>query len=365
MRAARRRLLQGAIAASLTGCGEPRAHAAAGGAARAAPRRPPLASLKAAARFPVGTCLATPSLDDPDLVALTLRQFSQITPEWEMKMERILADDGSYRFDAADRIAGFCADHGLPLHATTLAWYAQSPIAFQRIADDRRQFETSYRNYIGAVVGRYRGLARGWDVLNEAVAEDGDGYRGGLWEQVLGPDYARIAFETCRDADPAAVRFLNDYNLETRPAKLDAFQRLLERLLKAGAPVTGVGTQTHLSADLAPGRASLAIRALARFGLPIHVSELDVSTRAPGWSRGSASLAQQARVVDEVAEAFMALPAAQRYAFTVWGVRDRDSWLRRPPNQGDGDDRPLLFDDDGQPKPAFDALLYRFESAPA
>jgi endo-1,4-beta-xylanase len=206
---------------------------------------------------------------------------------------------------------------------------------------------------------RYAGLARGWDVVNEAVSETGDGYRGGIWERVLGQDYARIAFETAHEADPKALLFLNDYNLETRPAKLDKFQRMLEQLLKSGAPVSGIGTQSHIPADLADGQAKVAIRALARFGLPIHVSELDVTTRltkAFAPQSREQKLAAQARRFAEMAEAFMELPSAQRYAFTIWGARDQDSWLRRAPNNGDGSDLPLAFDDQGGAKPAFEAM---------
>lgn len=325
----------------------------------------PTPPLKSIAPCPVGTCIMTPQLSDPGFLALAQTHFNQITPEWEMKMERVLAEDGTFRFDAADAIAAFARVSRMRLHGTTLVWYAQDPVAFRRIAGDRRAFENAYRNYILAVAGRYRGLTSGWDVVNEAVAEDGNGYRSGVWGQALGEDYAALAFEHAYEADPEAVRFLNDYNLEIMPAKLDAFQRLLEGLLKRGAPVNGVGVQTHLSADLPPGRAGLAIRALARFGLPIHVSELDVSTRQTRFKLGvdPAVLQSQARVVGEVVEAFMALPPAQRYAFTVWGVRDQDSWLRRPPNNGDGSDRPLLFDDAGRPKPAFEAVADGFRRA--
>jgi endo-1,4-beta-xylanase len=351
MRPNRRLLLQTALAGAVSACGGRPGHADEAQDRAVAP------PLKDVAPFPIGTCLATPNLADAEDVALVQRHFSQITPEWEMKMERLLTDDGGFRFDAADALARFCARNRLRLHGTTLVWYVENPVAFQRRAGDRAVFEQSYRQYIATVVGRYRGLARGWDVLNEAVAEQGDGYRGGLWEATLGPDYANIAFEVCRQADPAALRFVNDYNLETNPAKLDAFQRLVERLLRGGASVTGLGTQTHLDADVAPGVAGRAIKALAAFGLPIHVSELDVSTHSQLWPGppDAARLAKQARIVGEVAEAFMALPTAQRYAFTLWGVRDPDSWLTRSPG-GDPADQPLLFDAAGDPKPAFDTL---------
>ena len=113
-----------------------------------------------------------------------------------------------------------------------------------------------------------------------------------------------------------------------------------------------------------PGAIRAAIQDLAGLGLPIHLSELDVSTRNAEGVRGALDLTprperleRQARVVHEAADAFCALPAHQRYAFTVWGLRDKDSWLRRPPNAGDGSDQPLLFDDDGLPKPAARAFV--------
>jgi endo-1,4-beta-xylanase len=140
---------------------------------------------------------------------------------------------------------------------------------------------------------------------------------------------------------------------------------LVEDLLKSGAPLGGLGTQTHVPADLEPRAISRTISALARFGLPIHVSEMDVSVRGKGGLFASPAdvQARQARVFGEAAEAFAALPEPQRYAFTTWGARDRDSWLRRAPNAGDGSDRPLLFDDDGQPKSALYAVARGLQSA--
>lgn len=360
MNLSRRALLGALPATALVAC------ARRDDAANAAPA-PPARPLKDAAPFRIGTCLMTAELADPQFVGLVQRNFSQVTPEWEMKMERILAADGSLTFDAADQIAGFCRDNGLALHGTTLVWYAQDPPAFEALKNDRAGFEVKLRDYVQQVVGRYRGLTRGWDVVNEAVAEDGNGYRGGVWAQGLGDDFARLPFEMARGADPDAVLFLNDYNLESMPAKLDAFQRLAERLLKAGAPLTGLGTQSHLGYDTPRGQAGAAVKALARFGLPIHVSELDITTHSSGLSLGAgasdpARLQAQARVAAEIAEAFAELPPAQRYAFTLWGVRDRDSWLRGSP-QGAPDDAPLLFDAAGRPKPALAAVEAAFTAA--
>ena len=301
----------------------------------------------------------TGELAEPAFAALLTRQVSQLTPEWEMKMEYILKDDGTFRFDAPDAIAAFAAAHGMALLGHTLVWYAQKPVAFQRIDGQGRAFSGAYRNYILAVAGRYRGKVRGWDAVNEAIAEDGS-LRDCLWRSNLGDDYVRIAFEHAAEADPEAVLLLNDYDLERLPAKRAGFLRLAESLLKAGAPLKGLGTQTHLRADLEPGRFTAALRELASLGLPIHVSELDVSLVGAGGPFASRQelQARQARLYSEAAKAFMALPERQRFGFTLWGLRDKDSWIRRTQNQPG--DAPLLFDDDGVAKPAFWAVADAF-----
>ena len=300
----------------------------------------------------------TGQLDDPTFSGLLSMHFSQLTPEWEMKMEYIVQDDGSFRFDAPDRIAEFARANSMRLFGTTLVWYSQSPPAFERLDGQRDAFARAYRDYILAVAGRYRGAA-GWDVVNEPIAEDGVGLREHLWAKNLGPiDHMVRAFDHAAEADPQAVLFLNDYNLENIPRKRVEFMRLVERLLKQGAKLGGLGTQTHLDIDMPAGAARTAVRELASFGLPIHISELDISfgRKTLDLRDDPEKLRLQANVAREVAEAYAELPQRQKFAFTVWGLRDQDSWLRRPPNARDGRDQPLLFDDTGRPKPAFNAL---------
>ncbi|HEX8232042.1 MAG TPA: endo-1,4-beta-xylanase [Caulobacteraceae bacterium] len=317
----------------------------------------PVQALRAVAPFPVGCAVKSELLDDTAYAALLTRHFSQLTAEWEMKMEYILQSDGAFRFDAPDRLAGFARANGMRLFGHTLVWYEQKPDAFARIDGTGEPFARAYRNYILAVAGRYRGQIAGWDVVNEAVAEDGEGLRASLWSRNLGElDHIRRAFDHAREADPDAVLFLNDYNLEHLPKKRATFLRLAERLLGAGAPLGGLGTQTHLSVDTRPGAVTAAVRDLAKLGLPIHVSELDVKLKPAPLADTSERLQRQARLYGEVGEAFAALPERQRFALTVWGLRDRDHWLRR----GGKPEEPTLFDDAGRPKPAFHALVRAF-----
>ena len=318
-------------------------------------RLPPLKSL---APFPVGAAVQAVHLQDPALAALIAGQASQLTPEWEMKMEYIVQDDGGFRFDGPDAIAAFARAHGMRLFGHTLVWYAQSPPAFEALDEGRVSFAQAYRNYIHAVVGRYRGQAVGWDVVNEAVAEDGEGWRDSLWSRRLGAfDHMLLAFRHAREADPSAKLFLNDYNLEWLPKKRATFLRLAERLMAAGAPIDGVGTQTHIAADQDPGELRRTIAELGQLGLLVHVSEFDVSlSRAEGLFKDRQRLAAgQAALYAEAADAFMALPPQQRFAFTFWGLRDSESWLKRE----DAADTPLPFDDAGRPKSALAAWAER------
>ena len=319
-----------------------------------------IAPLKSVAPMAMGTALMSGQIADAEFQRLLLTEFGQVTPEFEMKMESVLKADGTFDFRAADALAAFCQVHGLRLHGHTLIWYDQAPVAFNRIDGQRDAFANAYRNYILAVAGRYRGKCSGWDVVNEPVSEAGGGYRDCLWSKNLGGmDYVATAFRHAREADPTAVLFLNDYNLETNPLKRASFLALAEQVLRSGAPLGGLGTQTHLDVNTPPGAIRACIRDMARLGLPIHLSEMDVSTRV---TRGSeAELAdKQARLYEEAAEAMAILPVSQRYAMTIWGVRDKDSWLRRPPRVGDGSDKPLLFEDLGRPKLATAAMVRTF-----
>lgn len=330
--------------------------------AAAEPVPPMVPPLKSAAPFPIGTAVNTSLLDAIDWVRLADAQVSQLTPEWEMKMEYVLTDGlGHPRFDRADRIAAFARRHGMAMHGHTLIWYAQGEDAFAGLAP--AAFARAYDGYIAAVAGRYRGQVRSWDVVNEPITDDGSGMRDCHWSRRFGADgYILRAFEQAHRADPDAVLFLNDYNLEGVPRKGATFLRLVERLLKAGCPLQGIGTQSHLWTEIPDGAISAFMREAAQFGLPIHVSELDCTLRTESrmdLRPRAERIARQTALVTELADSFMALPARQRFAFTVWGLRDTDSWYRQG-DKDDGQDSPLPFDDLGRPNPMAQALATAF-----
>ncbi|KAK0360643.1 hypothetical protein LTR94_026518, partial [Friedmanniomyces endolithicus] len=307
------------------------------------PRVPPLKSI---APSPFGAAVRAMQLDDADWVKLARSNVNRLTPEWEMKMEYILAN-GLERpnFDRCDRIAHFAHANGMQMHGHTLIWYSQGREAFQGL--DNPAFDRAFDGYIATLAGRYRGRCASWDVVNEPILDDGSGLRDCHWSQRYGLDgYMMRAFEKARIADPGAALFLNEYNQESVPAKGVQFLKLVERLLKAGCPIDGLGLQSHLWIDVEEGAIAAFMAEVAQFGLAIHVSELDCTLRMDKRVdlRSQADrIARQTARVAELAQAFAALPPRQRFAFTVWGLRDTDSFYREG-ERDDGKDKPLPFD---------------------
>ncbi len=322
--------------------------------------------LREACPVPIGCAVMNAQLQDPATVALLLRNFSQITAEAEMKMGAILAPDGHLRFGGADAITAFATQNRIRLHGHTLIWHKYEPEAFRQLDGNKPAFSAKYDDYIRTVVSRYRGQIPSWDVVNEAVNSDGLGLRATLWGRNFGDlGYIDRAFRVAREADPAAKLFINEYDLERKPEKRLAFMRMLETLLKQGVPIDGIGTQTHINIDIPPGAVEAAFKDIASLGLPIHISELDISfgRNRFDWRSLETRRSLQMDQMERLVHAFMALPERQRYAFTLWGLRDSDSWLRKDPINPVPDDEPLAFDAQGLAKPLAAKMVRAFDTA--
>ena len=180
--------------------------------------------------------------------------------------------------------------------------------------------------HITAVMTHFRGRVAAWDVVNEALNDDGT-RRNCLWKRVIGDDWVDQAFRFARSADPGAKLFYNETRADVPNPKYEATVSLVRDLRARGVPVDGVGLQYHLT-DRMPTRAQVeeAIRRLGDLGVDVHISELDV----PVWYLGSTlerKLARQAEVYRAVAAACNAQPACFR--ITTWGFTDRYTW-RQP-----------------------------------
>lgn len=216
------------------------------------------------------------------------------------------------------------------------------------------------QNWINTIVTRYKTKVKAWDVVNEVIDESGN-FRTGTssndmfyWYAVLGQSYIANAFTYASQADPAALLFINDYNLESNNVKLDALIALVNQLKTQGVPIHGIATQMHISINSSNAGIDNMFTKLAATGLKVHVSELDIRINPSNTTPFTATttlLDQQAQKYKYVAQSYKShVPAAQQYGITVWNVGDADSWIVTSLGQTD---YPTLFDNNYNKKPAF------------
>jgi endo-1,4-beta-xylanase len=203
-----------------------------------------------------------------------------------------------------------------------------------------------------------------WDVVNEALSDSGtNALRNSLWLEIIGPDFIAKAFQYAHEADPDAVLRYNDYSLEN-PAKRRKLIALIRSLQEQKVPVHAIGSQAHVNVSTTFDIMDQSLAEIATLGLPIHITELDV-TSAQGGQRGfGADIASNATTTEGGLVSDADRKQAEAYAgifraflkhdqhvelVTFWGPNDANSWR--------ANGKPLLFDGNSQPKPAFHAVI--------
>jgi endo-1,4-beta-xylanase len=262
---------------------------------------------------------------------------------------------------------------------STANTYFIDDVAVQRItstgggvtAEVIAKVDTAMSRFIRASMTRYAGKVKAWDVVNEPMADGTGALRNEantntssgatdyfMWTKYLGRDYALKAFQYARAADPNALLFINDYNLESNTPKLDSLIAYVTYLKSKGAPIDGIGTQMHMSITTSQAAISEMFRKLAATGLKVRVSELDIRvnpTDLQGFTPSSTVWTQQADMYAFVVRSYMQnVPEAQRHGLTIWGVTDADSWIVGYQKKNDF---PLLFNSDYTKKTAFASTL--------
>jgi len=305
---------------------------------------------------------------DGAAVDLVTRQFNAITPENLLKFQSLHPEPDRFTFDAQDRYVAFGLDRGMAVIGHTLVWHSQTPAWVWAATDgglaDRATMLERMRSHIANVVGRYKGKIRGWDVVNEALNDDGT-LRDSPWRRGIGDDYIAKAFEFAREADPDAELYYNDYNLATSAAKRAGAIRIIKELQQRGLRIDAVGEQGHWRLE-SPTTTEIdqTITELRSTGVKVMITELDVNLLppaalpAPGQPREPAANPYVNGLPDDVQQALARSYASAFRVFlehrdditrvTFWGVSDGDSWLNRGRMN-----YPLLWDRQRQPKPAF------------
>ena len=332
--------------------------------------------------FFVGTALNTPQILGEDTASIRIIEthFNSITAENVMKSEVIHPKESEYNFDLSDKFVEFGEKNNMKIIGHTLIWHSQLSPWF--CVDENGNnvsaqiLKERMKGHIQTIVGRYKGRIKGWDVVNEAIEDDGS-WRKSKFYEILGEDFMRLAFEYAHEADPEAELYYNDYSM-ANPTKRQGVVNMVKALKEKGVRIDGIGMQAHLNMDYpAIDEFEKSIIAFANLGVKVMITELDLSVLPSPRHDVGANLAENYEYQKEMNPYADGLPEEiqqkqlKRYMdffnlflthkdkidrVTLWGVSDAHSWKNNWPVR-QRVDYPLLFDRNNNKKPVVEMII--------
>ena len=327
--------------------------------------------------FLIGTALNAEQIEEkePNAAILVPQQFNAVTPENIMKAGIIHPGWNKYNFELADKLVAYGKKHNIKINGHTLIWHSQLP-AFMRNMKDADSVKQFFTNHINTIAGRYNGKVFSWDVVNEALEEDGS-MRTSIFLEKLGPDFVTEAFRLAQKAAPNTELYYNDYNIE-QPKKRAGAIALIKKIQAAGVRIDGVGIQGHWRAYNIPLKdIEQSILEFSALGIKVMFTELDLGVLPNPWDSDAADVNRKAEYSEKMNPYAKELPDSMQAKLTngyealfklflkhkdkisrvtFWGVNDDQSWLNNWPISG-RTNYPLLFDRNFKPKPAFFGLI--------
>ncbi len=315
---------------------------------------------------------------------LIAREFSAIVPENCMKPQPIHPEENKYEWADADKFVAFGEKNNQVVTGHCLIWHSQ--IGRWMFVDESGKdvspdvLKERMRQHIYAVVGRYKGRIKGWDVVNEAFEDNGK-YRNSKFYQILGKDFIKYAFQFAHEADPNAELYYNDYNVE-RSSKCDAIVELVKELRAAGCRIDAVGSQAHMHMNSPTLEATeTSFGKLKAAGVKILITEWDISILPSPYDGANVSAnfgystqmdPYREAVPDSVQQKWNKRMLDMFGLFlkyndvidrvTVWGFSDAASWLNGFPIRG-RKDYPVLFDRNNQRKKVVEEMIKMAEKS--
>jgi endo-1,4-beta-xylanase len=327
--------------------------------------------------FHIGTALNNDQINEvnPEVNELIKSQFSAITPENIMKCEVIHPTWDTYNYEMADKYVAYGKKNNMFIVGHALVWHEQLAPFVKKIKS-KDSLQLFLTNHINTVAGKYKGKVDGWDVVNEALNEDGS-MRKSLFFEKLGEDYVVNAFKLAEKAAPGTELYYNDYNIEQAKKRPGAIA-LLSKIKKSGARIDGVGIQGHWGLEKpSVNEIEESIVAFSKLDLKVMITEFDISVLVNPYDLEGADVSKNFDADPSMNPYTKGLPEdiqaklAQRYVdifkvfikhqdkisrITFWGVNDNQTWLNNWPIKN-RTNYPLLFDRNNKPKLAYQKVL--------
>jgi len=310
------------------------------------------------------------------------KHFNSISPENGLKWIKVHPEPDRYDFEFGDHYVALGEKLNAFVVGHTLAWHQQVPDWVFEKSDGspktKAELLKTLEDHIEVVVGRYKGKIHGWDVVNEAIADDGE-FRNSKWFEIAGVDFIKTAFRKANEVDPSAELYYNDYNV-FNSKKRSAILKLVQEMRDEGIRIDGIGMQGHYMLQ-SPSIAEIekGIIEIYNSGFKVMITELDVDVLKRPKEAIGADLAKTYEFQAEYNPYEKGLPIeveqklSQRYAdifrlyfkhsnkisrVTFWGTHDKASWLNNWPVRG-RTNYPLLFDKNLQPKAQIIEAIYQ------
>ncbi|MDH6309931.1 endo-1,4-beta-xylanase [Dysgonomonas sp. PFB1-18] len=333
-------------------------------------------------KFYIGTALNLNQIHGKDSASIDIvkKQFDAIVAENCMKSMFLQPKEGEFFFDDADKFVEFGEKNNMFITGHCLIWHSQAPGWF--FTDDKGKnvspeiLKARMKTHITTVVSRYKGRIKGWDVVNEAIMEDGS-YRKSKFYEILGEEFIPLAFQYAHEADPDTELYYNDYN-EWHVGKRETIVKMVKSLKERGIRIDGVGMQGHIAMD-GPSleEYQAAVDAYANAGVKAMITEFELSALPSPRKNVGANISEIETYRQEMNPYTNGLPDSVATAWTermasffklflknkekisrvtLWGVTDKDSWKNNFPMYG-RTDYPLLFDRQHEAKPVVQQII--------
>ena len=327
--------------------------------------------------FLIGTAMNTVQvrIDDPQLNSIVDKHFNAVVAENCMKAEELQPNEGLFDYRQADKLVEYAQKHNMTLTGHCLLWHSQAPRWFFK--DElgnpcsREVLIGRIKDHIKAVMTYFKGKVLGWDVVNEAIMDDGS-YRKSEFFKIIGPEFIEIAFRAAMEADPDAELYLNDFSMSNK-GKREKYCEIIRDFKKKGIRIDAIGMQSHNGMDYPKlSEYEKSIDAFAAEGVKVMMTELDLNVLPNPKDFGGADIAQNfkyqekynpykdgnipADSLKKIDERWMDLwkiyykHRDQISRVTLWGIEDGQSWLNNFPVRGRVN-YPLLFDRKKEEKP--------------